>query len=766
MTIDFKKIKKEINYIDIDQNTEYNTLDFNNKSNITYVFGVNGSGKSTICNVLNNDYCDKNIELFSYENNIDISSDQIIINKNIKLIGILRDELYIGYITEISEIIKELKALGIFSTLSVLKNFIISDDSYFGDLCYKKTAKNPPSDLDEFISSYITDQSKLNTYKKIIINNKNKNVNYHNLINSNIEVKQVEIIRKLLSNANLIYEDAKDIFENYLSGIEPNVNLKFIKDIVNFLELNNWDLNKCPICNESINLTEVTLNFKNIFNKNSDVINNNNLLKELKIASEEMEAWNCDLFISIMNDLNTFLSFSTFAEFMKNLQKLIINLDEFIKNFIEVVDYIKFIILEKYYIVQNNEIMTKLNFLDKIQKLETLEKEKIIFDVDAMNLISDLISHSIGENRLFISIDNGDILIDNNVIDDEVGLSTGEKNFVYLAFSLLIYAKNKDINKILLIDDPASSLDSNNKFNIIYLINYFTNKFLDFKIIVFTHNIDILNTQFLCNLSINPKLYMLKNTKNLFLNDEKTGFIEIQFKDMSFLSMKEIRKFIIGQIDRNEINDKFCNLNASSFTMLLPIIRAFLYINNEEKEKIDIMSKIMHYKKDLLSLVDNAILVNIFKDFYRLDNIRAQSILKNVLMYIDEFNNNEFYKSPLNFELFKSPSNMPSELVFESMRRIINMFFIRIFIEKKLVNNIIDGKNENNIRKLIDKSDLSDKDKSILKCKRLLFNHYMHIENVPNLVLPALEISCSNELKEIKSILNIFEKDTLWINHN
>lgn len=766
MKVDFKKIKKLLDYIDIDEKTEYDTLDFNEKSNITYVFGVNGSCKSTICNILNNEYCNKDIELFSYDKNIYISSDGIIINNNIKEINLLKNELMNEHSLEVTKIINDLNNLAIFSTSNIVKNFITDDDIYFSNLCYNKKIKKPQSDFNEFIKWYITDENKLNIYKEIILNNKNKKLNYHTIINENIDKKKMKKIEDLIEDLNLIYKDEKNIFKNFLSKAEPNINLKFINDIINFLELNEWNTDKCPICDGPVDLNKIISNFKEKFDKRIGLINNNNLLKDVNNIFDDMGEWESTSFDEIKKDLNNFLTYSTFDIFMKNLKRLINNLKEFCTHFFATIEYIKYLILEKYYICEEN-IITRFDFLDKLKKIKILEKDKTIFSKEMVDFVEFLVSQTIGDNRLKISIIDGDILIDDNIIDDNIKLSTGEKNFVYLAFSLLIYANNITDNKILLIDDPASSLDNNNKFNIIYLINYFANKFENFKTIVFTHNIDILNIQFLCKLTRKEsKLYLLKNNRNLFHNDEKTGFIEIKFKDINFLALRKIRKFVIDEIKKNEINDNFCIENVLTFTMLLPIMRAFLYINDDEN--VNIISEIMHYKKNILSLQQDKQLTDAFMNFYKINNTEAELILKHVLLFINDFNEKEYYDNTLDFKLFRSSKGAPSELIFESMRRMVNMYFIRIFVEKKVhySNNEKKSSEKWSLRDFIDASELNDADKWMLKCKRLLFNHYMHLENIPNLILPALEISCKNELMDINAILKVFGKESIWVNHN
>ena len=103
-------------------------------------------------------------------------------------------------------------------------------------------------------------------------------------------------------------------------------------------------------------------------------------------------------------------------------------------------------------------------------------------------------------------------------------LSTGEQNFISLAFELLLARhSNKDY---IVMDDPISSFDSVYKNKIAFcIIKFLENK----KQIILTHNIDLVR---LLDVQLNNcfNLYILNNVHN-----GMNGFISVSEKEKKLL---------------------------------------------------------------------------------------------------------------------------------------------------------------------------------------------------------------------------------------
>ena len=106
----------------------------------------------------------------------------------------------------------------------------------------------------------------------------------------------------------------------------------------------------------------------------------------------------------------------------------------------------------------------------------------------------------------------------------QMELSTGEQNFISLAFELL-YARHSD-KEYIIMDDPISSFDSVYKNKIAFcIIKFLENK----KQVILTHNTDLIR---LLDVQLNNcfNLYILNNVE-----DGENGFIPVSKKEKKIL---------------------------------------------------------------------------------------------------------------------------------------------------------------------------------------------------------------------------------------
>ena len=135
----------------------------------------------------------------------------------------------------------------------------------------------------------------------------------------------------------------------------------------------------------------------------------------------------------------------------------------------------------------------KSNIVELWDEYTKLKKSQPQLDSEELMYIEEIISENIGKDITIIRDENDDnkiklMLDDQDLVGLErknMNLSTGEQNFVSLAFALLLARhSNKDI---IILDDPISSFDSVYKNKIAFCII----KFLEKKNqIVMTHNLD------------------------------------------------------------------------------------------------------------------------------------------------------------------------------------------------------------------------------------------------------------------------------------
>lgn len=155
-----------------------------------------------------------------------------------------------------------------------------------------------------------------------------------------------------------------------------------------------------------------------------------------------------------------------------------------------------------------NEEIAKLknSNIDKRNKITEYEEKEENIDL-AVDLINEnLRCIFLSEKRLYIKYDSklkNYVIVSKGKEVSPQSISTGEKNIIALAYFFTDIHKKQQLdnneNYFLIIDDPVSSFDSNNKFGIISFLDtklkeYSNNQ--NNKILVLTHDYQVINNLF------------------------------------------------------------------------------------------------------------------------------------------------------------------------------------------------------------------------------------------------------------------------------
>jgi len=229
-------------------------------------------------------------------------------------------------------------------------------------------------------------------------------------------------------------------------------------------------------------------------------------------------------------------------------------------------------------------------------------------------------------------------------------LSEGEKNFIsFLYFHQLCIGtdniQNNTRKKIIVIDDPVSSLDSQALFIVSTLIrnlieksnidkNQFFNVYIE-QFFLFTHNVyfykEVSYDSFICNnfchfhIKKNNNISSVENSGKSKINDDYSLLWE-SLKDiknklpnnnsMNILISNTMRRIIESYINFNGIKENSWSIinNKSKDDKNYFIWSEFISLINEESHKLRIFDSIYYQR---LSTIKPEILFDIFKDIFK-----------------------------------------------------------------------------------------------------------------------------------------------------
>lgn len=393
------------------------------------------------------------------------------------------------------------------------------------------------------------------------------------------------------------------------------------------------------------------------------------------------------------------------------------NIDALTADFKNIKDYFNRLVLNEL-----AAIFIDSDLPEKMNEYQALLAEKPEITEEDMLCIEEIISNSMSKKlslvrddkkNLRITLSNAEFL---GKTRDELPLSTGEQNFLSLTFEFL-KAKNSAC-PVVVIDDPISSFDSIYKNKVVYaIVKMLHHK----KRIVLTHNTDLLrllNGQYKgCY-----KLYLLNNT-----DGEENGFISLNNKEQEMLISLEKLLAMFREGIFTQIKD------ISIFLIsMVPFMRGYANIINNEvlTEKL---TQLMHgYKNEKIDIAKAYIELfgnndGIIPDAYE---VSVVDILSKTVDGVNILDNTQY------------------PLLDKTLRHSFTYLFLRLLVEKKLVEKFVIDTNQNKqLGQIInaaypDEDDITQiRNRIRLTSKKTLINEFNHFEGNLSIFQPAIDIT-------------------------
>ncbi len=392
------------------------------------------------------------------------------------------------------------------------------------------------------------------------------------------------------------------------------------------------------------------------------------------------------------------------------------------------------------------DIFSESDMLEIYQEYEALIEAQPVLDEEELMLIKEVVSENIGpditierdtaNDHNFKLMLGGQAFLSGDVgAETELRLSTGECNFISLAFALLL--ARHSTQEFIVLDDPISSFDSVYKNKIAYCIA----KFLEFKkTIIFTHNIDLVRL-----LNVQQQncffLYMLCNSEG-----GTNGFTRVnEFEKNILINMHELIK-LLRNANRLELEDVIVDTRTYLMAMI-PFMRGYAHILCTEDDIYTSLSSIMHgYEMGS---------VNLTETYKKLFNYEFN---ENVIVSVEDILN-------INCEEIRTVNTEELPLLAETLKQTVIYYHLRMKVEKVLTNLFPDTHrtNEDTMLGTILLRAFSDGRGGIdvarkreyrvfFTSRKTLLNEFNHFEGNMNIFQPALDIETSALQREVTAI--------------
>lgn len=376
------------------------------------------------------------------------------------------------------------------------------------------------------------------------------------------------------------------------------------------------------------------------------------------------------------------------------------------------------------------------NFDEHAQLVEMqpqLDSEELLF-------IENVISENIGKDITIVRDEDNDKNYKLKIGDKDLlgtdrkdmELSTGEQNFISLAFELLLARhSNKDY---IVMDDPISSFDSVYKNKIAFcIIKFLENK----KQIILTHNTDLVR---LLDVQLNNcfNLYILNNVHN-----GMNGFISVSEKEKKLL----INLHQLISLFQNRNNELIPAIrDRRQFLMaMIPFMRGYAHISLDPNDRYGQLSNIMHgYGVGSLDVIPiyNSLFGNVFNGSEIISVSDILSINCNNLDILDE-------------TLFP--------LLADTLEQTLVYYHLRMKVEKELVDIFSIHTNDTTmLNQIIQRAfrcqnaapnyEQMREFRVFFTSRKTLLNEFNHFEGNMNIFQPAIDITKSALQKEIDEI--------------
>ena len=739
--VDEKLTFKELTYKDIfcDEFKDFkenNVIEF--EKNIAVLYGPNGTGKTSLCNILKANNKDANMkfdvvfegkekifeegkEIFHIikdQNNRNIikgEAKDYLLGDNIEKEFALKNEVDKGFNETYSTIRDKMQI--VFKIKKKNHKLIgdISDDNINNLLSELATAKNSykPENINK--DDYIKIASTI-IEEKTCFNEENELYNF--------------ILENFIDNKSIIYKlknlNLKDIKKNSkIEEIEENDEaIKIIKKFPNKHE--------CIVCDNE-NYYDNELLQKKEKNKES-------IIKELDYETKKILE---DIIQQVNEERDPLHIKTTLLDAIKKGDTDAVN--ELIKN---ISSYINDIHKELANLLKNsldNELIKKHYEYEELIKTQydiTKEDEEFLINVINDNIDRDINIKRDNNNRLVIYLGESKLTETDR---KDIGLSTGEQNFISLAFELL-KAKKSD-SKYIVLDDPISSFDSIYKNKIAFCIVKFLE---DRHQIILTHNTDLIKLlEFQANNCF--EFYLFNNTVG-----ELNGFIKVDDKEKELLlKLNKLLELFRSKSIWDDVKDEKLFLVS-----MIPFMRGYSNITGK-RSIYKKLCKVMHgYETETVDLGE------IYKSLFKSDESNESEPNLNTTVSVEDI---------LKLEIEKEEIIDKFPLLNRTLFHTLNYLILRLRVENTLCS-LEDGKVLNKIktekRKKADKGkeypgkktqdiinevfDRNDntkqKDRVFFTSRKTILNEFNHFEGNMNIFQPAIDIT-DKALKDEKDAI-------------
>ncbi|MCK5659940.1 MAG: AAA family ATPase [Methanosarcinales archaeon] len=713
--LEFSRLKKGTIFCeDFDEFNKNNIINFSNDG-IAVLYGPNGIGKTSLTKILQPE---SNTEFAAKFNDVEITNDDsffhIITDQNHRnmIEGETHDFLLGENIAKEFELKEQIKIESKIIFETILNQKLKSKCSIS-----KKTSellkKITNSGLKNFAMDLANSQNKGKTIDITDFIHFVNSLTFENI--SEFDENKMNFIKKDFEKSESVISTILDIDR---LRIKQDTNVIKIEEYDEAIKiLNKFDyIEECIICDNKINSSEL-------------LTSKTHRRAEIFESLDEMTREILENIIKLIDiDNDPFKIKLTFLEAIETENKT------FVDGLINEIEY--------YFIIFNKQInnlfiscLNDVNIEYNCREYNKLIENQPELSSEDIRFIEIIINENIekninlerdGDNKnLKLRLGGKELL---NQDRDKLSLSTGEQNFISLAFELL-KAKKSD-KKVIVLDDPISSFDSIYKNKIVYCII----KFLEGRNqIILTHNTDLIK------LMEHQKqncfnLYLFNNVEN-----EENGFIRVNQSETSILLYlnKLLDIFRIGI--HNEIEDEKMFLIS-----MIPFMRGYAQIINEAtiKEKL---TALMHgYNNDNVNIAD--IYNKLFDETIETDYIISAKKISELDIQ--------------NIRILKS--NTKYKLLSKTLYHTLIYFYLRLNVEKQLVDKFnINTRKHSMLSQIIQKSfskTSQDIDKRIfLYSRKTLLNEFNHFEGNMNIFQPAIDISDSALNKEKNDIIDFLD---------
>lgn len=738
MKLEFNRIKNQSIFQPEFQNFDengYNIIEFKKQpqatGGIAVVYAPNGTGKSSLTAVLENN--DETNEELSFEA---VFNDNQIITSEIGAFHIIGDQISRNVIKgetsdyligrEIrreyylkKEIANEFKTAFNELNMDYKNNYKITKvTDYFLNILQQKNfaAYN-------FIRNIVKKQSK---GKEI---DKEQFIAYVRDVQNRPRLADVEENKKqfIIKNATII----EQFMQIDLEQIVTNENVQEIEkndDAINILEKYKH-LHNCIVCdNDQIDgdllLQRKTERQKQIYagldEKTKSILNN--IAMNPKLLGDDP--------FEIKKNVLNFIS-------LGNYEPVCLTKEDIISYLNQIVDEMVNKLFERF---SRTNIYSLWDEYSRILETQpTLDNEELLY-------IEKIISENIGRDIRITRDDENDhnfklMLGDQELLGlerSEMHLSTGEQNFISLAFELLL--ARHSTQEFVVLDAPISSFDSVYKNKIAFcIIKFLENK----KQIILTHNTDLIR---LLDVQLQNcfNLYILNNVEG-----GRNGFVPVEQEEKKILIyLSNLVEFFQNKNGGLEavIHDKKYFLMA-----MIPFLRGYIHIMKDPEDLYGQLSRLMHgYENGSIDVAD------VYKRAfgYEVESTEVISVDDILNVSVDELDIIDEEEYPLLADTLKQTliyyhTRMKVEYelthIFNIQHREGQILLLADIIKKAF--RVQQGATE-------DEKNKARENRVFFTSRKTLLNEFNHFEGNMNIFQPAIDITEQALRKEVEDIDN------------